>query len=248
MRQTLDSVVAQTIRPSRWVIVDDGSTDRTPEILAEYKARHDWIEIVTRTDRGRRAVGPGVIEAFYAGYETINPSDYDFVCKLDLDLRLPPRYFETLMQRMNENPRIATCSGKCYVEQDGRFIEEWHGDENAIGASKFYRTSCFQKIGGFVREVMWDGIDGHRCRMNGWIACSWDDPDLRFIHLRPEGPVSRAFTAGGCGMATASTTWEPACPTWWRARSFECARSLFYRRSRDVVGLDQECAGGQAAL
>jgi glycosyltransferase involved in cell wall biosynthesis len=196
MRQTLDSVIAQSIRPARWVIVDDGSTDRTPDILAEYRAKHDWIDIVTRTDRGRRAVGPGVIEAFYAGYATINPSDYDFVCKLDLDLRLPPRYFETLMQRMIDNPRIATCSGKCYVEQDARFVEEWHGDENSIGASKFYRVNCFQKIGGFVREVMWDGIDGHRCRMNGWIACSWDDPDLQFIHLRPEGSSQQSVYRG----------------------------------------------------
>src|SRR5262247_1152376 len=72
MRQTLDSVIAQSIRPAKWVIVDDGSTDRTPQILAEYQEKHDWIEVVARRDRGRRAVGPGVIEAFYAGYESIN--------------------------------------------------------------------------------------------------------------------------------------------------------------------------------
>src|SRR3954454_17187783 len=71
MRQTLDTVVAQTARPTRWVIVDDGSTDDTPRILAEYAAKHDWITIVTRKDRGRRAVGPGVIEAFYEGYAAI---------------------------------------------------------------------------------------------------------------------------------------------------------------------------------
>jgi glycosyltransferase involved in cell wall biosynthesis len=196
MRQTLDSVIAQSVRPAKWIIVDDGSTDRTPEILAEYKDRHDWIEVVTRADRGRRAVGPGVIEAFYAGYAAIDPDDYEFLCKLDLDLRLPERYFETLMQRMTAEPRIATCSGKCYVEQDGRLIEEWHGDETSIGASKFYRVSAFQAIGGFVREVMWDGIDCHRCRMNGWIACSWDDPALRFIHLRPEGSSQQSVFKG----------------------------------------------------
>src|SRR4051812_23507173 len=99
MRQTLDSVVAQSIRPAKWVIVDDGSTDATPEILREYAAQHDWIQIVTRVDRGSRAVGPGVIDAFYAGYGTINPTDYGYLCKLDLDLILPPRYFEILMQR-----------------------------------------------------------------------------------------------------------------------------------------------------
>jgi poly-beta-1,6-N-acetyl-D-glucosamine synthase len=196
MRQTLDSVINQSVRPAKWVIVDDGSSDDTPTILSEYSAKHDWIEIVTRRDRGRRSVGPGVIEAFYAGYETINPEDYEYLCKLDLDLRLPPRYFETLMDRMIAVPRIATCSGKTYIEDGEHFVEEWHGDEASIGAAKFYRISCFKAIGGFVREVMWDGIDCHRCRMNGWVACSWNDPELRFVHLRPEGSSERSVLSG----------------------------------------------------
>src|SRR4051812_8036803 len=156
MRQTLDSVVAQSIRPARWLIVDDGSSDETPRILAEYAEKHDWIQIVTRPDRGRRSVGPGVIDAFYAGYDCINPDDFEYLCKLDLDLRLPPRYFETLMNRMSADPRIATCSGKAYLEIGGQLVNEGHGDENSIGASKFYRMSCFKQLGGFVREVMWD--------------------------------------------------------------------------------------------
>ena len=86
MRQTLDSVIAQSVRPARWVIVDDGSTDATPAILADYAARHDWISIVTRSDRGRRSVGPGVIDAFYAGLDTVDLDDYEYLCKLDLDL------------------------------------------------------------------------------------------------------------------------------------------------------------------
>lgn len=196
MRQTLDSVIGQSIRPAKWIIVDDGSTDKTPSILSEYQDRHHWIDVVTRRDRGARAVGPGVIDAFYAGYEAINADEYDYLCKLDLDLRLPPRYFEILMDKMSANPRIATCSGKAYVEDNGRLIEEWHGDDTSIGASKFYRVSCFNVIGGFVREVMWDGIDCHRCRMHGWIACSWDEPELRFIHLRPEGSSQKSIYVG----------------------------------------------------
>lgn len=196
MRQTLDSVVAQSVRPATWVIVDDGSTDNSPAILAEYAQRHDWIRIVTRPDRGARSVGPGVVDAFYAGYGTIRPEDYDYVCKLDLDLNLPPRYFEGLMRRMEANPRIATCSGKAYIRKNGQLVNERHGDETSIGASKFYRVSCFKALGGFVREVMWDGIDGHRCRMHGWIARSWDEPELRFIHLRPMGSSQTGILTG----------------------------------------------------
>jgi poly-beta-1,6-N-acetyl-D-glucosamine synthase len=196
MRQTLDSVLAQTLPPALWVIVDDGSTDETPAILAKYAQRHAWIRIVTRRDRGHRAVGPGVIDAFYAGYETLRPEEFEFLCKLDLDLRLPPRYFERLIEHMTADPRIATCSGKAYVEERGQLVDERHGDDTSLGMTKFYRVSCFQAIGGFVREVMWDGIDCHLCRMQGWIACSWDEPELRFVHLRPMGSSQQGIHTG----------------------------------------------------
>lgn len=196
MRQTLAGVIAQTLRPAKWVIVDDGSTDATPEILAEYAALCDWIQIVTRPDRGRRAVGPGVIEAFYAGYDSIDPNDYQYLCKLDLDLSLPPRYFEALIERMEARPRLGSCSGKAYVEVDGELVNEGHGDDTSLGMTKFYRVACFQDIDGFVRQVMWDGIDCHRCRMKGWIACSWDDPELRFVHLRPMGSSQQSIYSG----------------------------------------------------
>jgi poly-beta-1,6-N-acetyl-D-glucosamine synthase len=196
MRRTLDSVVAQSIKPERWVIVDDGSTDDTAAILADYAVRHAWIRIVTRADRGHRAVGPGVVDAFYSGYRTIEKQDYDFVCKLDLDLLLPPKYFEILITRMNADTRIATCSGKSYLEDRGVLVSERHGDDTSLGMTKFFRIDRFEAIGGFVRQVMWDGIDCHLCRMNGWIACSWDEPDLRFVHLRPMGSSQQSIFAG----------------------------------------------------
>jgi poly-beta-1,6-N-acetyl-D-glucosamine synthase len=196
MRKTLDSVLAQSVPPSLWVIVDDGSTDATPAILAEYAARHACIKIVTRADRGHRAVGPGVVDAFYAGLASVDVDAFEFLCKLDLDLELPLRYFEILRERMASNPRLATCSGKAYVWEHGQLVDEGHGDDMSLGMTKFYRVSCFKAIGGFVREVMWDGIDCHRCRMLGWIACSWNEPQLRFVHLRPMGSSQNGILTG----------------------------------------------------
>ena len=197
MRRTLDSMVAQSEPPTLWVIVDDGSTDETPAILADYAARHDWIRIVPKPDRGHRAVGPGVIEAFYAGLDTVSLDDYAYLCKLDLDLDLPPTYFATLMDRMEANPRIGTCSGKAYFRNGrGELENERHGDEMSLGMTKFYSVACFTQIGGFVREVMWDGIDCHKARSLGWTPVSWDDPELRFEHLRPMGSSQQSIFTG----------------------------------------------------
>jgi biofilm PGA synthesis N-glycosyltransferase PgaC len=208
-RRTLDSVLRQSTPPALWIIVDDGSKDATPEILAQYAARVPFIRVLTRADRGDRKLGGGVIDAFYTGYDTIDPADFAYVCKLDLDLDLHPRYFELLIERMEADPRIGTCSGKPYFPAPGNdgpvqlplsdtsgFVSEKIGDENSVGMTKFFRTTCFRQIGGFARELMWDGIDGHRCRQLGWIAVSWDEPDLRFIHLRPMGTSHKNWWTG----------------------------------------------------
>jgi len=196
MVRTLESVTSQSVPPALWVIVDDGSTDETPEILRNWASRFDYIRIVTRADRGTRKVGPGVIDAFYAGYDTIAPNDFDFICKLDLDLDLPPRYFEILIDKMGADARLGTCSGKPYMLLNGKLVSEKCGDENSVGMTKFYRVECFEQIGGFVHQVMWDGIDGHRCRMLGWVAASYDEPELRFIHLRPMGSSHKGLVTG----------------------------------------------------
>ena len=209
------------------MIVDDGSTDQSSQILADYASRFGFIQIVRRTDRGWRNVGPGVVDAFYAGCHTVNLQEYDYICKLDLDVELPDRYFEILMDRMEKNHRIGTCSGKPYFRDPagGKLISEKCGDEMSVGMTKFYRMSCFHQIGGFVREVMWDGIDCHRCRMLGWIACSWDEPSLRFVHLRPMGASQHGWLRGrmrhgfgqyfmGTGLTyvTASALYRMTCP------------------------------------
>ncbi|GLS24481.1 glycosyltransferase family 2 protein [Marinibactrum halimedae] len=196
MKQTLDTVVGQSELPALWVIVDDGSTDASPQIMDEYAAKYDFIQIVRRENRGFRSVGPGVVDTFYAGFKAIEPDKYQYICKLDLDLELPERYFETLMNKMEENPRIGTCSGKPYNRINGKYISERRGDEMSVGMTKFYRMSCFKQIGGLVREVMWDAIDSHRCRQLGWIACSWDEPELRFTHLRIMGSSQHGVITG----------------------------------------------------
>lgn len=197
-RRTLESVVRQSILPAKWVIVDDGSTDGTSDILREYAEKYSFIEIHKRADRGVRQVGPGVIEAFYDGLRLIDVREFEYICKFDLDLEIGSRYFEILIGKMNDNPRLGTCSGKPYFPHPitGELVSEECGDEMSVGMTKFYRVSCFEDIGGFVREVMWDGIDCHTCRMKGWLAGSWDEPELRFLHLRAMGSSHKGILTG----------------------------------------------------
>lgn len=196
LQTTIDAVAAQTVRPAKWVIVDDGSTDDTPNILRRAAEKYPFIQLVQRINRGQRAVGPGVIEAFYDGLSAIDLSDFDYLCKFDGDLDLPPRYFERLMEHFEANECLGTLSGKLFLRYGDRLVEERCGDENSVGPSKFYRVQCFKDIGGFVRQVSWDGIDGHVCRMKGWIAQSIDEPDLRIIHLRRMGSSQVSFWTG----------------------------------------------------
>jgi biofilm PGA synthesis N-glycosyltransferase PgaC len=196
LQRTIDSVVAQTVRPAQWLIVDDGSTDATSRLAARAADEHDWIRLYRRADRGVRKVGGGVIEAFNEGLTQFDLDNFDYVCKLDGDLELPIRYFERLYARFEYDPRLGTASGKCWLVTTRGLQLERTRDDFSLGAAKLYRVTCFRAIGGFIPEVMWDGIDCHRCRMLGWKAGSFPDEDLRILHLRRTGSSFRSVYHG----------------------------------------------------
>jgi len=196
LRQTIDSVVAQTVRPTIWMIVDDGSKDETYTIAERVANKHDWIQVYRRSDRGIRQLGGGVVEAFDDGLSRFHLDDFDYVCKLDGDLEFGPTYFERLFERFEADPQLGTASGKAWLRVGQRLVSERTSDDFSQGQSKLYRVQCFKEIGGFVRAVMWDGIDCHRCRMLDWKAISFRDDELRFIHLRVMGSSARSIYHG----------------------------------------------------
>lgn len=204
LQQTLDAIAAQTVLPSKLLIVNDGSTDATGEIAERAAVKHAWIDVIHRADRGVRSVGPGVMEAFYEGYRHLHNVDYEFLGKVDGDVTFGARYFEILLERFRCNPRLGAASGKIYVLLGQRLVPERMIDEQVHGAVKFLRRTCFEAIGGFVRGLMWDVIDGHRARMLGWEAWSFADPELRIIHHRLMGSSHKSVMHGRLRLGRAN--------------------------------------------
>ena len=196
LQRTIDSVVAQTVQPVRWLIVDDGSTDETAEIADRAAAEHDWIAVLRREDRGHRAIGGGVIETFDAGLAQIDVP-HDFIGKLDGDLEFGPHYLERALECFAQDPRLAATSGKVFRWNGDRLEPEFSMvDESVAGCFKLYRRSAFDAIGGFVRAVMWDGIDFHRALQAGFRTRSLEDEALRIVHFRPMGSSDRGILRG----------------------------------------------------
>jgi cellulose synthase/poly-beta-1,6-N-acetylglucosamine synthase-like glycosyltransferase len=195
LERTLACMRAQTRPPDLWVVVDDGSRDRTPEILRAAQKEIPWLRVVRREDRGFRKLGGGVIDAFYAGLETVE-LDYDFVAKMDVDLEFGANYLKTILGYFARDPKLAAASGKVFRREGSELVEEFMIDDMVAGQFKLYRRRAFEQIGGFVRELMWDGIDFHRARMFGWRTASLPDPELQLIHLRLMGSSDKSIWRG----------------------------------------------------
>jgi len=187
VRKTLDAMIAQTVRPQEWLFVDDGSRDDTRAIVESYAREHPWIHVISRTDRGYRQLGSGVIAAFNSGREHLRSQNYRYIAKLDGDMSFPPRYLETMLLKLESDPQLAAVSGKVFRPENGGLVEEFMIDEMVAGQFKLYKQGAFDAIGGFTQTILWDGIDIHRCRMKGYKTLSFFDPNACLIHHRLMG-------------------------------------------------------------
>lgn len=185
IESTIQSVVGQTIVPVEWAIVDDGSSDKTAEIVGRYAASTPWMHLVQRQNRGARKSGGGVIEAFYDGYKTIQSSDWEFIVKLDGDLTFSSDYFERCFRHFEDDPKLGVGGGDIYHELNGTTKVESNPKFHVRGATKIYRRACWEAIGGLLKAPGWDTIDEVKANMLGWTSYSFDE--LHLIHHRLTG-------------------------------------------------------------
>ena len=186
IRVTLDSMVAQTVIPLKWVIVSDGSTDGTDEIVKEYAAKYDWIELLRMPARAERHFG-GKVNAFNAGYERVRPLNYDIIGNLDGDISFERDYMECLLHNVLQDPNLGVA-GTNYIENNElKYDYRFTNIEDVTGQCQMFRRECFEQIGGYKPNKD-GGVDLFAtlaARMHGWRT--WTFTDKHFIHHRPSG-------------------------------------------------------------
>jgi len=195
IEKTLESVVGQTVLPLKWVIVNDGSTDATAEILAKYTARCSWIEVVNRPARKERHFAAKV-EAFNAGLERVAQLQYEVIGNLDADVVLDRDHFEFLLSKFSQDSRLGVA-GTVFTEPSGynSAVDSFEGQTYVSGQCQIFRRQCFQEIGGYVPSKV-GGIDWMAvttARMMGWKTRSFREKS--FLHQRMLGTAERGVVA-----------------------------------------------------
>lgn len=190
IEQTIRSVIAQTALPLRWVIVSDGSTDGTDELVQKYLAAHPWIDLLRLPPRTERNFAAKV-QAFRAGQQRVDALAYEVIGNLDADVSFPADYFAMLLSKFEALPELGVA-GTHYVEGDFHsYAESYINVHHVNGQIQLFRRRCFDDIGGY-QPIVGGGVDWvavTTARMKGWFTYSFGE--RVFHHHRPMG------TAGG---------------------------------------------------
>lgn len=184
--KTLDSMVAQTLLPLRWVIVDDGSSDRTAEIVDKYAADHRWIDLVRRPQRRDRSFAAKA-DAFNVGLERVRCVEFDVIGNLDADISFDSDYFEFLLSKFATHPRLGVTGTTMREANHNALRDTFYHFRDVFGACQLFRRQCFEEVGGYT-PIKWGGIDWvavRTARLKGWETRSF--AEKFFFHHRPMG-------------------------------------------------------------
>jgi glycosyltransferase involved in cell wall biosynthesis len=187
---TLQSMVAQTYLPLRWVIVSDGSTDRTDEIVGRYAARYPWIELLRMPQRQERHFA-GKVYAFNAGFEKVKSLEFDVVGNLDADVSFEPEHFEFLLGKMKETPKLG-MAGAPFREGTFQYDYRFSNIENVWGGCQLFRRQCYEGIGGYMplKGGCIDHVAVISARFHGWKTRTF--PDKICMHHRTMGTAQHS--------------------------------------------------------
>lgn len=192
---TIESVAAQTIRPLRWIVVNDASTDSTREIVEGLVRRYDFLRLVNVERSAGRHFG-NKVRAFERGLQELGDLDYDFVGNLDADITLDPDYYERILHELEANPSLGIAGGMVHTQIGGRFVSQDVALDSCAGAVQLFRRACFEQIGGYM-ALPHGGIDAAAevtARMHGWAVRTFPEHPV-WEHRRTGSAVDRPLAA-----------------------------------------------------
>jgi biofilm PGA synthesis N-glycosyltransferase PgaC len=180
----IESIAAQTVLPGHWLIVDDGSTDATPDIVQAYAQRYSFIELISLPKRNTRK--PGGEAVIHQALEVAGHYPYDFLARFDADLEFGPDYIARIFGEFSKDEKLGIAGGGLYVEKrKGRLVLERVPKYHVRGGLKMYRRKCLEEIGSLCTCMGWDTIDEVYAWKHGWKTRSFFEN--RVIHKRPTG-------------------------------------------------------------
>jgi glycosyltransferase involved in cell wall biosynthesis len=191
IEKTLESMIHQTYTPLKWVIVDDGSTDSTPEIVSRYLDKYRWIELIHMPQRRDRSFAAKV-QAFNAGYERVKALDYEIIGNLDADISFDKDHFEFLTRKFSEDPTLGVAGTVFREETFSSETDSFAGERHVSGQCQLFRRQCWEEIGGYIPHRA-GGIDWMAvttARMRGWKTQSFRE--RWFFHYRRLGTAERS--------------------------------------------------------
>lgn len=187
IERTIKSVLAQYVLPYKWVIVDDGSTDDTANVIQRYAEKYEWIQYIYREKEPSKSYYSSNVYAIMAGFKQVKSVNFDFLAVLDADISLPKDYYEQVFMRFERDERLGVASGVYQDMVNGKLRKVLNDRRSTPKAIQVFRRECYEKIGGYL-PMKYGGEDTVACvmaRMNGWK--SWSFPELCVIHNKPAG-------------------------------------------------------------
>jgi biofilm PGA synthesis N-glycosyltransferase PgaC len=185
--RALESVTAQTLKPSKWIIVNDGSSDRTEDIVREYAEKHSFIKLCNVVEDHPRNL-TAQVNAINRGFSQLKDGTFDFVGNLDADVSFGPEYFEKLLEKFSRDSQLGLAGGFIHEEEGGQFKPRRGNNAASVAhAVQLFRRECLEALGGY-KPFSWAGADWYAevsLRMEGWHVQSFRE--LRVDHHRPTG-------------------------------------------------------------